>query len=550
MGLDVQLALEPLPDIYLRSDRDAQAGPVGDIRYVYAFSTIAFFVLLLACINFMNFSTARSLDRAREVGVRKTVGSSRAALIQQFLSESVLVAVIALVGAVALVSLVLPFFNSLTGKAITADVLEQPASLLRLLGLALIAGVLAGSYPAFVLSGFRPVEVLKGRFTSSGRGVRMRQLLVVLQFAVSIVLIVGTFAVYGQLRYMENQDLGFEKEQVLVVKAAGLSGKELQQHYQTMKQAFLDHPSIAQATASSKVPGTGRGGGVMFPEGLPEGESRRMDYFAVDHDFIETMGIEMVAGRDLSSAFEPDAREAALINETAVANIGWGSTEEAIGKTIVAGWDGRPLTVVGVFKDYHHLSLRQQIVPTLLLINPSWFGYFSARVTGGQVPQVMAYLEAIWNQRFPEHTFTYFFLDEHYDAQYRTERNLMQLFGVFALLAIVIACLGLFGLVLLMTRQRAKEIGIRKALGASSASIVTLLSKDFLKLVLVAFVVAVPVAYLAMNRWLEDFAYRIDLSWWIFLFAGLAAFAIAWVTVSGQSVRAARTNPVKSLRYE
>ncbi len=548
-GGRVELELQPLTKIYLHSDRNLEIGPTGDVRYVYVFSAVAAFVLLIACINFMNLSTARSMERAKEVGVRKVFGSSRAALIRQFINESLLITFIALLFAVGIVSAALPFFNDLTGKEMAFSTLLRPLSLLGLIGLALVVGLLAGSYPAFALSRFKPVEVLKGAFKSTGRGVRLRQGLVIFQFTISVVLIAGTLIVFQQLHFMQSQNLGFDKEQVVVVNATGVPDQQITQQYQTVKQELKQHPSVQDVSASNVVPGRGSWVSIVSAEHLAEDESRRMQVVVVDHDFLNTMGIGLVAGRPFSAAFETDAQEAVLLNEAAVENFGWHSPEEALGKQIRL-LDDREATVVGVMRDYHHQSLRQKIEPTIMYIIPSTFNYFSVRFITQDVPALLAHLEKTWQRLFPGLTFNYFFLGDDFERQYRAEEQLTKVFGTFAFLAILIACLGLFGLASFMTAQRTKEIGVRKVLGASVPSIVALLSKDFLKLVGIAFVIAVPVAYYAMSRWLQDFAYRIEIGPWVFLGAGALALLIALLTVSYQAVRAATANPTEALRSE
>ena len=543
-GVERRLVLEPLTRIYLRSGREGAFGPTGDIRYVYVFSAIALFILLIACINFVNLATARSVERAREVGVRKVVGSSRGGLMRQFLSEAVLLTLLALVLAVGVVVLALPLLNSISGKELTLAVLAEPPVILGGVLLALFVGVLAGLYPAATFARFRPVEVLKGSFGSGRRGVRLRQGLVVVQFALSIILIVGTLVVYRQLDFMQGQRLGFDEEHVLVL---NLPSREAAENVETVKGAFAEQAGIGQATAASQVPGQPFGTWVMFPEALPEGETRDMYVVFTDFNYVETMGLEIVAGRDLSTAFGTDSA-ATLINETGLERIGW-TSEEALGKTIAFG-NGQELTVVGVVRDYHHTAPKNPVEP--ILLTPVWPYYQNVafRLQTSDVRGALAQAEQTWQQLFPEYAFDYFFLDARYDEQYQAEQQLGTLFSLFAGLAIVIACLGLFGLAAYVTAQRTKEIGVRKVLGASVAGIALLLSKDFVKLVLVALVVAVPVAYLAMQRWLDGFASRIELGPSIFLLAGGLALLVALLTVSYHAIRAATSDPVKSLRYE
>lgn len=548
-GGRVELELQPLTKIHLHSDRNLEIGPTGDIRYVYVFAAIAAFVLLIACINFMNLSTARSMERAKEVGVRKVVGSSRTALIRQFMIESLLITFVALLFAVGIVSAALPFFNDLAGKEMTFSTLLRPLSLLGLIGLALVVGLLAGSYPAFALSRFKPVEVLKGAFKSTGRGVRLRQGLVIFQFSISVVLIAGTLIVFQQLHFMQSQNLGFDEEQVVVVNATGIPDQQMARQYQTVKQELMQHPSIQTVSASNVVPGRGNWVSVASAEHLAENESRRMQVVVVDHDFLNMMGIGLVAGRPFSAAFETDAQEAVLLNEAAVENFSWHSPEEALGKQI-RFLDDREATVVGVMRNYHHQSLRQKIEPMIMCIIPPTFNYFSVRFTTEEVSALLAHLEKAWQRLFPGLAFDYFFLGNDFEKQYRTEQQIARIFGTFAFLAILIACLGLFGLASFMTAQRTKEIGVRKIHGASVGGIVMLLTRDIVKLVFISVIIAAPLAYLGLQHWLDGFAYRIELGLGVFGLTGALVLLIALVTVSYQAVKAALADPVKSLRYE
>ena len=549
VGITASLRAQPLGDIYLHSDRGAEIGPTGDGATVWAFSAIALFVLVLALVNFVNLATARSLDRAKEVGVRKTIGSGRGALVGQFLAEAVVIAGFALVVAVALVAVALPFFNEVAGKELGLGVFLDPLVVLALVALAVGAGLLAGAYPAFVLSGFRPAEVLKGTFRSGGRGVRLRQGLVVLQFAATTALIVGTLVVFRQLDYMKSQRLGFEKERVLVVDARGLPNGLVGEKYGVAREAFRQLPAVRSVAASNNVPGRGTGVLIYTPEGVPEGKMRRIQFVPVAHDYLGTLGIDLLAGRDFSPDFETEAVGGVLINEAAVANAGWGTPEAAVGKTLDFG-DGEPVPVVGVFRDYHHTSLRQAVEPLALRFMPAASNYFSIRLGTDEVTATIAEFERTWVDVFPGYTFDYFFLDADYDKQYAAEARLTQIFGAFAFLAIVVACLGLFGLAAFVTAQRTKEIGVRKVMGASVSQIVVLLAKDFLVLVAVAVVLAVPLAYFVLDRWLDAFAHRVELGPWLFLVGGLVALAVALATVSWKAIRAAMTDPVKALRYE
>ena len=548
-GLEVKLYLEPLPEIYLYSQR-AGLHYTGDIKYIYIFAFIAVFLILIACVNFINLSTARSLDRAREVGIKKVVGSLRSNLIGQFLVESSLIAFFSLLLALLLTYAATPLFESISGKELIFSSLLSPRILLSLIGLTFLIGLLAGAYPAWVLSSFKPVEVLKGQFSHSNKGNFLRKGLIIFQFAISITLIAATLVVYGQLSYMQNKNLGFDKEQVLVLDARNPASEGLAGNYQNIKNELLKHSAVQQVSSSGRIPGFGSGGGVMFPEGLPEGESRDMSYFGVDHDYVKTMGLKVIAGRDFDKSIEMDNRESIIINQAVVENVGWGSPEEATGKVIKAGWNGQPLKVIGVIENYHHLSPRDQIVPEVIFIQPNWFQFFSAKVKAENVKEIVEYAEATWQTWFPEYPFSYFFLDEYYNRQYEAEERLTQIFGFFTFLAILIACFGLFGLAIFTVQQRTREIGIRKVLGASAGNIVSLLSKEFLVLVFVSFVIATPIAFWAMDKWLEEFAYKMALSLDIFLVAGAIAAILAMLAIGYQALRAAIQNPIESLRNE
>ncbi len=548
INFKVDLGLQPLTAIHLHSDRQGEFEANGDISYVYIFSAIALFVLLIACINFMNLATARSMERAKEVGIRKVVGSSRTMLVRQFLSESIFMCVLALVIALVLIVAGRPLFNELSGKEISFETLLEPAYLSGLVAITLLVGILAGSYPAFMLSGFQPMAVLRGAFKRSAAGIALRRSLVVFQFAVSVILIGCTMIVFDQLNYMRTQDLGFDKEQVLVIDAKGLPNNVMAQQYETVKSEFMKDPSVVSAAASAVVPGRGHSVFIFQAEGMAENDSRRAQIVGVDEDYLSTYGIDLMAGRALSNEFETDQNDAALINETAMRNIGWATPEEALGKTITLG--DTPRKVVGIVRDYHHNSLKEVLEPMILISIPQTYNYFSLRIDPEKPSQSMAHAEQVWKAMFPGYTFSSFFLDEDYDNQYLAERQLSRIVGVFSFFAILIACLGAFGLAAFTAQQRTKEIGVRKVMGASPINIVALLSKDFTKLVLIAALLAAPVAYFAMERWLGTFPYHTRISIGTFVIAGLLALVIAWLSVSFQSVKAALTNPVKALRYE
>jgi len=536
--------IQALTDVHLHSQLDFEIEPNGDITYVYAFSVVAFLILLIACINFMNLATARSANRAKEVGVRKVLGSNRRQLTLQFLMESMLLSVIALGVALVLAAVLLPVFNSLSGKALQIDYLDG-FMLSGVIGLAVLVGLLAGSYPAFFLASFSIVNVLKGRGLVGMKSSGLRSGLVVFQFVISIALMIGTAMVYRQVDFIQNKRLGFDKEHVIVLERFNALGPQ----QQAFKQQIQQHPNVVAVAAANTLPGRSFGDTSFIPEGAPPEEILSLRLLYTDFDLLETLNLELVDGRFFSRDFATDSA-AVVLNEAAVKELGW---TEAVGKRLVSpsfnGEETEFITVVGVVKDFHFQSLREAIRPLGLFIGRN-LNYLAVRIQPGDISGTLAAFETQWKTFAPGQPFTYSFLDRDVDALYQADQRTGSLFGTFALLAIMIACLGLFGLAAFTAEQRTKEIGVRKVLGASVGGIVLLLSKEFTKLVALAFVVAAPLAYFATNRWLQDFAFQADFSWWIFVLAGLAALTIAWLTVSYQSIRAALTNPVEALRYE
>ncbi len=546
-GYSYTLATEPLAGIYLHTRHHSSLARRGNAATLYLFAGIALFILLIACINFTNLTTARAAERAKEVGVRKVVGAQRGQLATQFFGESLLMAFGAMGLALLTAALVLPAFNTFSGKTLSLGVFMNPLFLLILFGIAGVVGVLAGGYPALVLSRFRPIAVLRGSLRATRHGNVLRKSLVVFQFGLSIALVVGTAVVFSQLDYMRTAHLGFDEEHMLTINFHADS--TVQQQAEVVKQAFLQRADVVAVSVSGDIPGTGNMHASVTVEDS-EGAMQSMPwrYVAADFDFIDNYGIEMVAGRAFSRDFPTDSSEAMIVNEAALKNLGYASAEQALG----ASFDqfGRQGEIIGVARDFHLKSLQEEVEPVYVLLNPGRYRYFSLRLNTDNLAQTMAGLEALWGRLAPHRPFAYSFLDESLERQYRAEEQFGQVVGLFALLAIFIACLGLFGLASLTTRQRTKEIGLRKVLGAPVSSIVLLLTKEFVRLVVVAFVVAAPLIYLAMDRWLENFAYRTEIAWWIFLAAGLAALGIAWLTVSFQAIRAALSNPVAALQVE
>lgn len=533
--------LDPLTRLHLHSDLAGELGEGGDARSLYVFAGIALFILLIACINFMSLTTARSARRTREVGMRKVVGASRIQLIVQFLAESVLLAMVALGVALILVDLTLPAFNALTGKALAVEWFSGWFVPVTLAGIVLVVGLLAGSYPAFVLSAFRPTDVLQGQTAPGSAGARLRSVLVVVQFSIAIALVAGTLVMAEQLAFLHDKDLGFDKEQVVVI---SMQDEAVRGRYQVLKDELLAHPNVLAAAASYHTPGRGLGQYYVDVEGRED--ALILPTYIVDEDYLETMGMEVVTGRGFSKTLPTDATEAFMINETAARRFGW---DEPLGKTII--WDdAKQGTVIGVVKDFHVQSLYQPIEPLIIHFDPDYFRRLSVRIRPTDIPNTLAFLKAVYEQADPNHPFEYGFLDEDFAIHYQAEQRAARLVRYAALLAIFIACLGLFGLAALTTEQRTKEIGIRKVLGASVPGLVALLSKDFARLVLMSFVVAVPFMYFGLRAWLDDFAYHISLGMDVFLLAGMLAFGIALGTVSYQAIRTALTDPIESLRYE
>ena len=537
---DYVLFLEKLKDVYW-SNRGGFIA--GNKTNVYIFSVVGLFILLIACINFVNLTTARSAERAKEVGIRKVVGAARFQLTRQFLGESILISVIAFFVSLVLYSLLLPQFNQLAGKTVSTGIFTQPASLLCLLLIAGVIGVLAGIYPALVLSSFQPIASLKGRFSSSTRGLILRKGLVITQFTISIALIIGTAIVYSQLHYMRSRDLGFSKEQTLVVDTHN------DIHKQTLRQEITGLPDVQSTAFAGSVPGQGTYSAYSKVENSHgEMQVADLDLTYVDFGFMEQYKMQLLAGRAFDKDIATDTMQAMILNEKAVILFGYTSPQAAIGRRFDQ-W-GKKGLIIGVIKDYHFTGLQKEIAPLSICLDFSDCNYLSVKVGTHDLPATIASIKGKWDKLVPFQPFDYFFLDEAFDKQYRSEVRFGSLFINFAALAIFISCLGLLGLASYSTVQRTKEVGVRRVMGASVTGIVGLLSMDFCKLVLIAFVIAVPLSWLAMDRWLHNFAYRTAPSWWIFALAGLGAVLIAFATISYQAIRAAMANPVKSLRSE
>ncbi len=535
------LMLEKLRDVYLRSTRFDGNG--GNIKNVYIFSMVAVFILLIACFNFINLSTARSVERAKEVGIRKVVGAARQQLIWQFIGESILLCLISFLITLGVSALLLPSFNMLAGKTISTGIFSQPVFIIMLFLSSICIGLLAGLYPALVLSSFKPIMVLKGKFSTGTKGIRLRQGLVIFQFAPSIILIICTIVVYKQLGFMRGQDLGFSKDQIMVINSNGDPAKE------TFAHAVQSMPNVKSVSMASSVPGSGNPTAYSKIQNVKgEMQVANLDLYFVDFDYLKQFDMKMVAGRMFSREFMTDTTQAMVLNESAVKMFGYRSPKDAIGRDFDQ-W-GRKGKIIGVIKDFHFMSLQSVIKPLTMRIEPQGCDLVSVKLSANDLPASVAAIEKTWNTLLPARPFSYYFVDEYFDRQYKSEQRFGKLFLNFSVLAIIISCLGLLGLASYNTTQRRREIGIRKTLGASVPSIVTLLTKDFLKLVIIAIIIASPVAWFMMHKWLQDFAYRIPIAWWVFAIAALVAAFIAVATVSYQAIRAALTNPVISLRSE
>lgn len=540
-------SLQPLLDIHLHSHLEWEIGGNGNILYIYVFSAIAVFVLIIAVINFVNLTTARSGMRAKEVGMRKVLGSSRTQLIYQFLTESVIVSFIAMAFALLILELSVPLVTTIINKAVTVSYFDAWYKLPVLVSLALLIGLAAGAYPALILSGFKPIKILRTAFTKGSGRHSLRNTLVVVQFAASIVLVIGTIIIYNQLNYMQNKNLGFNKDHVIVIKREW----SLEDRRDAFKNEIYKNPNIVKASASNGIMG-----------GDLSNSAFRMSYdspdiiniisrLQTDYDFLDTYQFELTKGRFFSREFKSDS-SAVVLTEGAVKQLG--IADDPLGKQIVAG--GRTpdediyFTIIGVVKDFHYQTFEQPIRPLLFVLGTGQMGNMSIRVTPHNITQTISKINKSWSKFTNGKPFEYFFFDENFDRLFSQEIAISQLTSLFSLLAIFIACLGLYGLALFTTQQKTKEIGIRKAMGASVGNIVLMLSKEFTKWVIFANLIAWPLAYYLMNEWLTNFAFRIEINYLYFAAAGIIALLIAWLTVSYLSYRAASMNPVKSLRYE
>jgi putative ABC transport system permease protein len=541
----------PLTDIHLHSNKSYEFEANGNITYVYIFSLIAIFILLIACVNFMNLSTARSANRAKEVGIRKVAGSLRSNLITQFLIESVLTSFLSLVLAIGIAALLLPLFNQLAGKQMSVLTLFSTWLLPVLIALIIVVGCIAGSYPAFYLSSFEPVQVLKGSIAKGFKNSWLRSGLVVFQFFISISLIIGTIVIYNQLTYIQSREIGYNRDQVLVIN----NTYALDKNIKTFRQDMLKISGVRSASITGSLPTeTAHSQNGWFKD--PTLDAKQVNIltdFYVDQNYIPTMSMQMAAGRNFSTNFLTDSN-AVIVNETAAKLLGF---KNPLNETLYrpsgyasnGAFNSKAFHIIGVVKDFNFSSMHDKVGPLIIELNDNW-GRVVVRINTKNIPALISEVEKKWNSMGPGQPFNYSFLDADFNKIYDAEQRTGKLFITFAVFAIFIACLGLFGLVTYAAEQRIKEIGVRKVLGASVGEIVAMISKDFIKLVLIAFVIAFPIAWWMMNEWLQSFAYRINISWWVFALAGTLTIAIALITVSFQAIKAAIANPVTSLRSE
>lgn len=556
-----RLTLQPLSELHLHASNVDGNPSTNSITYIYIFSAIALLILLIATINFINLSNAQSLTRIAEIGIRKVSGAGRRQLLMQFLGEGLLLSVCAFTLAVALAVPGLQLLDAVTGKELGAGVLLR-GGLLGVFGaLLLCTGLLAGIYPALFITRLELTALLKGK-PAEGRvgGNRVRQSLIVTQLAIAIALIIGAIVIQRQVVYLRNKPLGFDKEQLLVLPLFGKnpspinSGVDgpLRARMNSFENDLRAMASVKGVTVSSVLPGDFFVTGLVIPQGHVEQDNIFIPWASVDYDFLSTMGIPLVAGRDFSKATGTDHLQAFIINESALRTFGWTSAQDAIGKTMIRGdaTNGKKGHVIGVIRDFNFGRLDKPQQPMILDVNVPRFTEFAVRIRPAAIPATIAAIQTLWDRYFPQRVFEYSFLDENIDAMYKAQENLSRLVRYFALIAIFISCTGLFGLASFMAAQRTREIGIRKVLGASVSGLVALLYREFLRLVVLALLIATPIAWWAMNRWLHDFAYRIGLSWWMFATAGGLAVVVSFVTVGIQAMRAARVNPVRSLRNE
>ena len=537
--------LQNITNIHLHSNLQYEPEELGSMSYIWIFSAVAFLMLLIACINYMNLTTARSARRAKEIGIRKVTGSSKSQLIVQFLSESLLTSLVAVLLSILLVWLLLPVFNTLSGKTFTLHTLLQPSNISLLVGVVLFTGLVGGSYPAFYLSSFRPVGILKGALSKASGNINLRRTLVVLQFSISMIMLICTWIVYAQLSFLRKKDLGFDKSQVMTVTVN--TGQDERSKIFAMNNEFRNIPGIKEVGSANSYPGSPNVNLNLFTVQTDNGYvDKAVECYNIDEDYFNALGIKMVKGRNFSSL--ADTLHSIVVNEAMVKHFGW---KEAIGKRVKSpgGTSGNYLEVVGVFKDFNQKSLYNPIAPLLLFYSPNG-NVVQLKMSGSNTSSLISKVGSVWKKYFPELPFEYKFLDEDFNSQYVADQKRGKIFAAFSLLTIIITCLGLLGLTAFTTQQRQKEISIRRVLGASATSVVTMIAKNYLWLALIAAIIAFPVAWYFMNKWLQIFSYNTGLSWIPFAISALVILVTAVATAGFYSAKAALSKPVKSLRAE
>jgi len=549
-GVEAYVTFEHFPNIYLRTKSGNGMGPVGSIDRIYLLSGVAFFVIILACINYINLSTAFSTYRAKEVGLRKVVGSARIGIIKQFIGESAIITMLALLVALAIVGVFLPMFNELLAKKYLLSHLLNLPLIGSIIALVILIILFAGYYPAWFLSSLRPSEILKGKILGSHRGIMLRRTLVVFQFLISICLIAGTLIILNQLEYMQKKDLGFSKDNVFVINTARVNSKS-PDGFETFVTSLKQLSLVKNITHCNAVPGTpGWRGQVAYPEGQTGEHAVDTEYMAIDDSYLSTLNLTLVAGRNFNIESKADLDDGLIINEKAVSDFGWNTPENAIGKKITSPSGAPAGTVIGVVKDYHELGLQQPIGPMAMDFNPNASYLYAIQYSTANTKELITSLEELWKKNFPGYDFSYFFLDEKFGQQYQAEQRLANVFSIFSVVTISIALIGLFGLVSFIIATKTKEIGVRKILGANVMSITKLLSTEFVILVIIANSIALPLSWYFANTWLQNFAYRMEVSPLIFVITCASTIMLTILTSSFQAFRAARTNPTESLRSE
>ena len=543
LKIKIEYILEPITKIHLYSTNPGEPEPTGSITYVIIFGIVALFLILIAAMNYMNLSTARSSRRAREVGLRKVVGSRRGPLVTQFLSESVILTLISLLLSIILLIILLPKFNLLAGKSFNLSTLVSPIVIISVLGIVLLTGILGGSYPAFFLSRFSPLTVLKGEITQGSAGTLFRKTLVVIQFTISVGMIICTMVVFRQLKYLKSMDQGFNQENVLTLEL----NQGMVRKYPVLKLALLENNEIKYVTSTNTQIGEGSGK-VIFNMETDQGMSQRgINFAVVDHDFIDALGIKIISGRDFQQDMPSDTLTGVVVNETLAKRLGW---SDAIGKKVQLG-DGAQINarVIGVMKDYHQTGMYNEI-ESLMLVYRERNNIIYIKLSGNNKEQTISFIENKWKEVFPDQPFTYTFLSERFNRQFEADEKRGKIFTIFTILAILIACLGLFGLASYMVEQRTREIGIRKVFGADEGVIIRLISRDFIILVLISIIIAIPAAYYFMSNWLENYVYRTNIGISIMAGAALMTIMLTFITISYKAYQASVLNPASSLKTE